>query len=234
MLVAFTDFEVREAPYFITLETWTAAVSILLNIVIDRVWACMVVTWLWLLIKLHFGGDLQKYPYSRKPLREKTFVNFTDLCSATKVFSTNFGGRGMQHAAGIFGTCILKVPSIDMSLLKYFQTSSSLPKSDGPFLTIVHSSSIVAVNRQAWGNSPGHRHPSTEASPPRRWHGSENGPWSMVWQRQFTISLTNWSLNKSTCTMRTSPSCRCSEYRLVVCSFSRSAGYCTWWVWLST
>ena len=63
-----------------------------------------------------------------------------------------------------------------------------------------------------------------KASPPRRRHGSENRPRSTVWQRQFTISLTNWSLNKST--MRTFPPCRCSKYRLVLCSFSQSAGYC--------
>ena len=36
-------------------------------------------------------------PYSGKLLREKTFANFADLCSATKVFSANFLGCG-THA----------------------------------------------------------------------------------------------------------------------------------------
>ena len=35
-------------------------------------------------------------PYSGKLLREKTFANFADLCSAAKVFSANFWGRGMH------------------------------------------------------------------------------------------------------------------------------------------
>ena len=94
---------------------------------------------------------MQCIPYSGKLSREKTFTNFTDLCSAS--FLCEFWGRSTQYMEGIFGAYTLKVPSflclIVMSLLKYFQTSSSLPKSDGPLLTVVPSSSIVAVNRQA-------------------------------------------------------------------------------------
>ena len=74
-----------------------------------------------------------------------------------------------------------------MSLLK----CSLLPQSDGP---LVPPSSIVAVNRQAWGKDNQTLNPSAEhmkASPPRR-HRLENGLQSTVWQRQFTTSLTNW------------------------------------------
>ena len=144
------------------------------------------------------------FPAGNFPCREKTFVNFVDLCSATKVFSVNFWGCGTQHAAAIFGACVLKVPSfvrlINMSLLKYFQTSSSPPKSDGSLSTVVPSSSIVAVNRQAWGEDTRtltSKCGRYENSPLRRRHGSENRPQSTVWQRQFTTSLTNWLLNES-------------------------------------
>ena len=74
-------------------------------------------------------------------------------------------------------------PSIDRSLLKYSQTNLLLPKPDGPLQTVFSSSSIVAVNRQPDGKTAGHRHPRVEhlkASLPRRRHGLENGPWSMV------------------------------------------------------
>ena len=51
-----------------------------------------------------------------------------------------------------FGACVRKVSLIDrpfnMSLFKYFQTKSSLPKPDGPLSTVVPSSSIVAANKE--------------------------------------------------------------------------------------
>ena len=41
-------------------------------------------------------GTILEVPYSGKLLREKTFANFADLCSATKVFTANFLERGMH------------------------------------------------------------------------------------------------------------------------------------------
>ena len=77
--------------------------------------------------------------------------------------------RGMAHMEGMwhathgrnflvhaFSRCH---PSFDrstlfnMSLLKYFQTNSSLPKPGGPLLMVVPSSSIVAVDRQVQGEN---------------------------------------------------------------------------------
>ena len=64
------------------------------------------------------------------------------------------GGRGEARNTwqAFFCACVLKVSSIDrpfnMSLFKYFQTKSSLPKPDGPLSTVVPSSSIVAANKE--------------------------------------------------------------------------------------
>ena len=72
-------------------------------------------------------------PYSGKLLREKTFVNFADLCSAMKVFSVNFLGCGMQHTAGIFGACALR--SIQHVLAQVLDKLVA----DGPLSTVVPS-----------------------------------------------------------------------------------------------
>ena len=109
----------------------------------------------------------------------------------------------------------------NMSLLKYFQTNSSLPKPDGPLSTVVPSSSIVAADKR-WNKldkPEGGRHPDTESKretyesfTPEEKARTGNGPRSTVWQCQFTTSrsLTNRSLKEST--VRTSWPCRCSAF----------------------
>ena len=62
-------------------------------------------------------------------------------------------GGVARNAVGIFAhaysRCHLSFNRLTtMSLLKYFQTKSSLPKPDGPLLTVVPSSSIVAANKE--------------------------------------------------------------------------------------
>ena len=59
-------------------------------------------------------------PYSRKLSREKTFANFADLCSAMKVFSVNFLGRGMHvngHTHADWLDCSTKVFFVKSSFL---------------------------------------------------------------------------------------------------------------------
>ena len=75
----------------------------------------------------------------RETFEGENFHVFCGFMQCHESFLREFWGRGTQHSAGIFCACVLKVPSfvrsIDMSLLNYFQTSSSLPKPDGPLST---------------------------------------------------------------------------------------------------
>ena len=85
---------------------------------------------------------------------------FVDLCSATKVFFVNFWGCGTRRRGVACNTEFRNtrqafwrmrtqgVISPLMSLLKYFQTNSSLPRPDGPLSMVVSSSSIVAEVKQ--------------------------------------------------------------------------------------
>ena len=59
--------------------------------------------------------------YSEKFSREKTFANFTDLCSATKVF----GGMACNTWQAYFGESVVKESFLDTFKMsfKYFQKS---------------------------------------------------------------------------------------------------------------
>ena len=124
----------------------------------------------------------------------------------------------VTRGRNFFGTCVLKVlyllRSIDpgpfnISLLKYFQTNSSLPKPDGfngCSFSRYHSCQQGVKQVSLRGKIPWHQHPSEEhmkASLPRKL------PQSTVW-RQFTTSLANQSLKESI--VHTSRLCRCFAF----------------------
>ena len=126
--------------------------------------------------------------------RGRKLSRISRICAVPRKFSLRIYGawhttRGrnfwrMRTQGAIF-------PSIDWHVLAQvcFQTNSSPPKSDGPALsTVVPSSSIVGVNRQAWGED------TWTPTGSKRTRNKEkaqigNGPRSTVWQRQFTTSL---------------------------------------------
>ena len=88
-------------------------------------------------------------------------MNFVDYtCSFMKVFFTNFWGRGTNRRGVACNTEFHNMQHVflvhaysrrHLSFNDHFQTNSSLPKPDGPLLTVVPSSSIIAeVKQVAW------------------------------------------------------------------------------------
>ena len=113
------------------------------------------------LVMMSIGDDVIMYRIAGK-FRGRKLWRISRICAVPRKFIRECfvgvahmeGGRGEARNTWqeFFGACVLKVLSIDrplnMSLFKYFQTKSSLPKPDGPLSTVVPSSSIVAANKE--------------------------------------------------------------------------------------
>ena len=152
-----------------------------------------------------------KLPYSGKLSREKTFANFADSCSATKVFPVNIWGRGTQHTAGIFGTCVLKVLSIDRHVLAQIL-------SDKLITTKVWWSQLFPL----WVLSVRGIHPDTDIQarklhPRREGTGQKtgHGVWCDSVSSPFLLPIDRWLKVPR---VRLHHVARCSEYnyRLIV------------------
>ena len=92
-----------------------------------------------------------------------------------------FWGHGTQHVAGIFGICVLKVPSFLLTCpcsSTFRQAHHYQSLMVRPLSMAVPSSTIVAVDGQAWGKdsqTPTGSKCSLEHMKARRRHRSENG-----------------------------------------------------------